>query len=122
MRLIKYRTLSLTGFLLVLLLLGTAGLIACTPGESSQTEQPATSGPERTFTRAELATYTGKDGQPAYVAVDGVVYDVSRLARWATGLHMNLHVAGEDLTEDIKQAPHSAQILSRANRVGILVD
>lgn len=32
-----------------------------------------------TFNQTELAKYNGQDGQPAYVAVDGVVYDVTGL-------------------------------------------
>ena len=75
---------------------------------------------ERVFSLDELATFNGKDGQPAYVAVDGVVYDVSALARWATGLHMNLHFAGEDLSEAILQSPHGKKMLERAKRVGVL--
>ena len=32
---------------------------------------------EKIFTKNELAQYNGQNGQPAYVAVQGVVYDVS---------------------------------------------
>ena len=84
------------------------------PGETTATES-------RIFTVEELAQYDGKDGRPAYVAVDGVVYDVSALARWLGGLHMNLHGAGEDLSEDILDAPHSKAMLQRAKVVGELV-
>ena len=75
-----------------------------------------------TLTRQELSAFDGKDGRPAYVAVDGIVYDVSSLSRWLNGMHMNLHAAGEDLTEDLKQAPHSTAVLARARQVGVLVD
>jgi len=91
------------------------------PGEttSSSTTSEMTS-EERIFTLAELAEFDGQDGQPAYVAVDGVVYDVSDLSRWLGGLHMNLHIAGEDLSEDILKAPHSKAMLQRAKVVGKL--
>ena len=36
-----------------------------------------------TFNQTELAKYNGQGGQPAYVAVDGVVYDVTGVAAWA---------------------------------------
>jgi len=36
----------------------------------------------RLFTTAELSRYNGKDGNPAYVAVNGVVYDVTNNAAW----------------------------------------
>lgn len=34
------------------------------------------------FTTEELAKYNGKDGQPAYVAYEGNVYDVSNVKEW----------------------------------------
>jgi predicted heme/steroid binding protein len=43
----------------------------------------------------ELARYNGKNGMPAYVAVDGLVYDMSRVFR--QGTHFE-HVAGTELT------------------------
>lgn len=33
---------------------------------------------EKTFTREELAKFNGQNGQPAYVAISGTVYDVSK--------------------------------------------
>jgi predicted heme/steroid binding protein len=87
---------------------------------SGPAAQTSTTSQERVFTLAELARYDGQNGNPAYVAVDGIVYDVSGIASWMTGLHVNLHVAGQDLSEAIKQAPHSKSLLSRAKRVGVL--
>ena len=52
---------------------------------------------QRTFTTEELADYNGSNGKPAYVAVDGIVYDVSSVIRWAGGRHFGLQ-AGRDLT------------------------
>jgi predicted heme/steroid binding protein len=51
----------------------------------------------RTFTAEELAYYDGGEGRPAYVAVNGNVYDVSMVLRWAGGTHFGLH-AGQDLS------------------------
>ena len=34
------------------------------------------------FSKAELAKFDGQNGQPAYVAVDGTVYDVSGKDAW----------------------------------------
>ncbi len=36
----------------------------------------------KTFTLEELKQFNGQNGQPAYVAVDGVVYDVSNVGPW----------------------------------------
>ena len=36
---------------------------------------------EKIFTLDELKNYDGKEGRKAYIAVDGVVYDESHLAK-----------------------------------------
>lgn len=62
------------------------------------------------FTVEELAEYDGQDGRPAYVAYDGVVYDVTESAMWAEGDHEGLHVAGKDLTQEHDEAPHDVYV------------
>lgn len=47
------------------------------------------------FTAESLSAYNGRNGQPAYAAVDGLVYDFSRLFR--NGQHAG-HAAGKDLS------------------------
>ncbi len=59
-----------------------------------QTEAPSEG---RTFTPEELAFYDGSSGRSAYVAVNGNVYDVTMLIRWAGGTHFGVY-AGKDLT------------------------
>jgi cytochrome b involved in lipid metabolism len=39
----------------------------------------------REFTLEELAQFNGKDGNPAYVAVNGKVYDVTDVPAWRGG-------------------------------------
>ena len=74
------------------------------------------------LTLAELAQYNGKNGQPAYVAVDGVIYDVSGYAKWKNGEH-NGYSAGQDLTDIIKnKSPHGVAKLNGVRIVGKLVD
>lgn len=74
------------------------------------------------LTLAELAQYNGKNGQPAYVAVDGVIYDVSGYAKWKNGEH-NGYSAGQDLTDIIKnKSPHGVAKLKEVPIVGKLVD
>lgn len=53
---------------------------------------------ERIFTASELSEYNGTQGKPAYVAVNGKVYDVSDKAAWAGGTHFAGLRAGNDLT------------------------
>jgi predicted heme/steroid binding protein len=72
------------------------------------------------MTASELAKYDGKNGQPAYVAVSGVIYDVSASPMWQSGNHMDQHQAGQDLTEDLKSAPHVRKVVERFPTVGRL--
>jgi predicted heme/steroid binding protein len=71
----------------------------------------------RTFSKEELAKYDGRDGI-AYVACGGKVYDVSQSFLWQRGRHQVVHRAGCDLTQALKGAPHSAELLERFPVVG----
>jgi len=72
------------------------------------------------FDLEELSGFNGEDGIPIYVAVQGKVIDVSDSKLWKNGLHMKRHHSGEDLTTDIKAAPHDLDRLDRFPQVGIL--
>lgn len=112
---------------------GIAGLllVACAPATvedsaitSSEVVSVSSSAEEmRTFTLEELSQYNGKDGQPAYVAVDGVVYDVTNVEAWKDGEHKNGLTAGNELTEEItNQSPHGLKVLEGLPIVGELVE
>jgi predicted heme/steroid binding protein len=66
-----------------------------TQANATPTTNNAGTNTTKTFTTSELSVYNGQNGQPAYVAVDGNVYDVSRL--FTGGYHFT-HFAGKDLT------------------------
>lgn len=74
----------------------------------------------REFTEDELRRYNGQHGQPAYIAYDGKVYDVSRAPDWKGGMHKGLHYSGLDLTRSLRKAPHDASVFQRVPQVGIL--
>ncbi|MBN2557517.1 MAG: hypothetical protein JXB33_02040 [Clostridia bacterium] len=89
------------------------------PSDSENANVPADYG-ETVFTLAELARYDGTNGMPAYIAVDGVVYDVSNVSAWRNGRH-NGFTAGKDLTEEIKNiSPHGTSTLSGLPVAGTL--
>lgn len=71
------------------------------------------------FTLTELAKYDGQNGHKAYVAVDGVVYDMTLLGSWKNGQHHGVS-AGTDLTAVFSKSPHAKSILKLAKVVGTL--
>jgi len=72
------------------------------------------------ISREDLEKGDGSEDRPALVAVDGKVYEVTSSGMWAGGKHMNVHVAGRDLSAEIKAAPHGPDVLERFEQVGDL--
>lgn len=75
---------------------------------------------EKPMTLEELAGYDGRNGRPAYIAVNGKIYDVSASPRWENGFHPPDHQAGRDLTEELSKAPHVRAVVERFPFVGTL--
>jgi len=64
----------------------------------------------KVFNKEELAKYDGKDGRPAYVAYLGKVYDLSETHEAEHGDHYG-HPFGQDLTDEIDEAPHDDNLV-----------
>ena len=77
---------------------------------------------EREFTQQQLRAYNGERGYPKYIAYGGVVYDVTDCPKWRRSLHENLHWPGQDLTPELADAPHGADVFEHpcCKRVGSL--
>lgn len=86
--------------------------VAATATASGNTSQT------KTFTLDELSKYDGENGMPAYVAVDGKVYDLSNVFR--QGSHYS-HYAGKELTTAF-YSYHVRNSLSKYPVVGQLSD
>jgi predicted heme/steroid binding protein len=76
---------------------------------------------EREFTGEELSEFNGRNGNRAYVGYKGKVYDVTDSFHWKNGDHWVVHVAGRDLTKEMKDAPHFDDLLFTFKVVGTLV-
>lgn len=77
---------------------------------------------ELVLTLEELSQYNGKDGNPAYIAVEGIIYDVSSSNLWRNGGH-NGYEAGQDLTDAIlNKSPHGKSTLDRVPEIGRLAE
>lgn len=86
----------------------------------SASNNPSQNNPARTFTPAELSKYNGKNGNPAYVSVNGTVYDVTNNAAWAAATHFGL-TAGRDVTTEFATCHSGQPTLSRLKAVGMIV-
>ena len=109
--------------LLLIFLLALFLLPACNTESDGTVTGPVEDGEDQLIlTLEELTEFDGQDGRPAYIAVDGVVYDVSNVSSWLSGSHHGFE-AGIDATEALGDAaPHSAAMLNQAKVVGIIAD
>ena len=64
------------------------------------------------ITTSQLSLRNGQDKPEIWVAFQGKVYDVSQSRLWKNGKHYE-HWAGQDLTEELKDAPHTAAVFER---------
>jgi len=72
------------------------------------------------MTLDELKQYNGQNGQKAYIAYKGKVYDVTSSPLWKNGIHQKMHQAGYDLTDVLKNAPHGEEVFARFPMVDTL--
>ncbi|AGA77035.1 cytochrome b5 domain-containing protein [Echinicola vietnamensis] len=75
----------------------------------------------RTYTRQQLALRNGQDRPEIWVAFEGYIYDVSNSRLWKNGKHYE-HWAGQDLTAELQDAPHTANVFDKFEPIGQLED
>jgi len=71
------------------------------------------------FSRAKLALRNGQDRPEIWCAYNGIIYDVSPSRLWRNGKHYE-HWAGQDLTAELADAPHTERVFARFTVVGRL--
>jgi predicted heme/steroid binding protein len=74
----------------------------------------------KSITRTQLSLRNGQDKPDVWVAYQGQVYDVSASRLWREGKHYE-HWAGQDLTNELPDAPHTDEVFSRFKVIGKLV-
>lgn len=71
------------------------------------------------FTVQQLALRNGQDKEEIWVAFQGKIYDVSESRLWKNGKHYE-HWAGQDLTPELNDAPHTASVFEKFKVIGLL--
>jgi len=84
---------------------------------TSDENEEATSDELPVFNAESLSQYNGEDDMKAYVAVDGLVYDVTDVPAWQSP-HAGRLKPGKDYSEEIKSSPHGKKNLEGLEVVG----
>jgi predicted heme/steroid binding protein len=71
------------------------------------------------YSRQQLALRNGQDKPEIWVAFEGKIYDVSNSRLWRNGKHYE-HWAGQDLTDELKDAPHTRSVFEKFEVIGVL--
>ena len=69
---------------------------------------------------SQLSKANGQDKPYVWVAYKGIVYDVTKSRLWRNGMHYE-HWAGQALTEELKDAPHTEKVFEKFQVIGTLV-
>lgn len=72
------------------------------------------------YTKSQLALRNGQDKPEIWVAYLGDIYDVSLSKLWKNGKHYE-HWAGQDLTQELADAPHAEKVFEKFTIVGKLI-
>ncbi|MTI40466.1 cytochrome b5 domain-containing protein [Fulvivirga lutimaris] len=72
------------------------------------------------FTVQQLALRNGQDREEVWVAYKSLIYDVSKSKLWRDGKHYE-HWAGQDLTEELADAPHNENVFDKFKAIGRLI-
>jgi len=71
------------------------------------------------YSKQQLALRNGQDKPEIWVALRGLIYDVTESRLWRNGKHYE-HWAGQDLTEELKDSPHTETVFEKFLVIGIL--
>ncbi len=72
------------------------------------------------YSLSQLALRNGQDREEIWIAFEGKIYDVGSSRLWKNGKHYE-HWAGQDLTAELKDAPHTRSVFLKFPIIGELV-
>jgi predicted heme/steroid binding protein len=72
------------------------------------------------FSPQQLALRNGQDREEVWIAYKGIIYDATHSKLWKNGTHYE-HWSGQDLTNELKDAPHTEKVFERLDAIGKLV-
>lgn len=74
---------------------------------------------QKEYTPQQLALRNGQDRPEIWIAYQGIIYDVTESRLWKNGKHYE-HWAGQDLSSELKDAPHSEKVFIKFKVIGRL--
>jgi len=72
------------------------------------------------YSRNQLSLRNGNDRNEIWIAYESIIYDVTNSKLWRNGKHYE-HWAGQDLTEELGDAPHNTEVFKKLPVIGKLV-
>lgn len=73
----------------------------------------------KVYSQSQLALRNGQDKEEVWCAFKGNIYDLSKSKLWRKGNHYE-HWAGQDLTHELRDAPHNEKVFEKFTIVGKL--
>ncbi len=72
------------------------------------------------ITKGQLALRNGQDKPQIWIALNGLIYDMTNSRLWRNGKHYE-HWAGQDLTAELADAPHNENVFDKFEPIGKLI-
>lgn len=72
------------------------------------------------YSKFQLAMRNGQDMDEIWISYNGKIYDVTHSRLWKNGKHY-AHWAGQDLSDEFKDAPHKEWVFEKLTPIGLLI-
>lgn len=73
----------------------------------------------KTYSNTQLALRNGQDKKEIWCSYKGNIYNLTGSGMWSDGCHYE-HWAGQDLTAELKDAPHDERVFKKFGIIGKL--